>query len=271
MSAEEGTIGNKRGPVIELLNDDDDTAEAAKRARTDLKPNSKAVNKRLWEHFRLYKDVNKHDLAVCVIEGCGANVKIGKTHSSSKLSQHLEYRHKEVWTLYKAPEIKAKSSSVTSFLGGAPLKFQDSLLRWIVSTYQPLSTVEDVTFRALCRSLNQNVEHVSRSSLTRNIAEKAAIIKIKLVDYIKNQNFAITTDAWTSVANQSYCAYTLHFIDSDWILRTITLDCKHHQGQSKAENTVSDITSVLEDYSLDKKNLVCVVTDTEATMVKVGQ
>ena len=250
----------------------DDEEPSQKRRRTDLTRNPNAQNTKLWEHFFIFKDKTKHELGVCDVEECGAEINYGKKHSTSKLTQHLEHRHKDLWKTLQEPVIGVKSKSICSFLASSSdLSFPDALLRWIVSTYQPLSTVEHPAFRALCVSLNPRVQHISRSALTRSIAEKTAILKTKLTAYLKGQYFSVTTDAWTSAANQSYYAYTLHFIDDSWTLRAITLDCKYHMGQSKAENVIEDIQRSLSEYSLDRKNLVCVVTDTEATMVKVGK
>lgn len=54
--------------------------------------------------------------------------------------------------------------------------------------------------------------------------------------------FAATTDLWTSQAKHPYLSLTVHFVDSLWMLQSITLEiiphCEDHSRQNVTEETV---------------------------------
>ena len=58
----------------------------------------------------------------------------------------------------------------------------------------------------------------------------------KLKDVIGDlESCAITHDAWTLIATDSYGTITLHFINSDWNLRNVVLQTRKVVGQHTAD------------------------------------
>jgi hypothetical protein len=89
---------------------------------------------------------------------------------------------------------------------------------------------------------------------------------------IKNRYFSLTTDSWTSLANQGYTACTVHFVDKNsWLLHSLVLGIFEKNGPSTAVDNVSYVEQQLSLFDLHYKNMVAVVTDTEATMISAGR
>lgn len=81
---------------------------------------------------------------------------------------------------------------------------------------------------------------------------------------------AITTDGWTSRSNDSYMSLTVAFIDSEWELHHLSLDCTKHTGTTTGEDLVKGIVSMIERHDLTGRVVAC-VTDCEPSMVKAGR
>ena len=72
---------------------------------------------------------------------------------------------------------------------------------------------------------------------------------------------------WTSGTCDPYITFTIHFIDSNWELRSFCLDTiplyDDHTGQNIADAT----TNILDNWKLTKENLVAMTTDSGANIV----
>jgi hypothetical protein len=92
---------------------------------------------------------------------------------------------------------------------------------WVLEAFmrgpKPLiNTCENSYFRDLCRSLNKDAEFFGRGRITA--ARMRHLLSYKLL----GKAVALTTDHWTSVANQSYLAITAHWMDENWDLQYCT-------------------------------------------------
>ena len=111
-----------------------------------------------------------------------------------------------------------------------------SLMKWIVTGFNNLDEVEDFYFREMLLSINPNIQLISRDALSDALMQQYQVIHYYYVKrYISKRNFTITTDTWTSVANQGYIALTAHFINDNWQLESICLDCSLFTGTHTAK------------------------------------
>ena len=88
--------------------------------------------------------------------------------------------------------------------------------------------------------------------------------------YIFKRLFTLTTDTWTSAAKQSYIALTAHFINDDWELESICLDCCNFTGTHTAVDYKRKVEEMLDNCDCKWANVLAVVTDNEPTMNKFG-
>ena len=100
-------------------------------------------------------------------------------------------------------------------------------------------------------------KHLSKKLLpTRYHEEKAnLIIALQTAEYV-----AITTDQWTSKANDGYTTYTCHHIDDQWQMKSAVLSTRSERKRHTAVNLAEDITKCLEEFDLVQK-VSAVVTD----------
>jgi len=88
--------------------------------------------------------------------------------------------------------------------------------------------------------------------------------ELNVVNYV-----AITTDEWTSLANEAYITVTCHFVNKNFelitaVLSTATLATPTNHS---AANVAESLMQVLSEWGLQKK-VVSIVTDNDATMKK---
>ena len=89
------------------------------------------------------------------------------------------------------------------------------ILCMIVKYYQPFTIVEDVGFRELVKELEPRYKIIGRKKLTKELLPECFGISVRtLHEKLEKCNYvAVTTDAWTSLAQDAYLGITCHFIE----------------------------------------------------------
>ena len=129
-------------------------------------------------------------------------------------------------------------SSITGFVVVCP-QFESCLLKWMIKTYQPLRVTECNEFRMMCLALNKNSPILGSERLCRLLKTEYHLVQAKLVFALKGKHYALTTDAWTSIAKVGYVTCTVHFIDHDtWKLHSLVLGLYEKTGRSRAVDCV---------------------------------
>jgi len=145
------------------------------------------------------------------------------------------------------------------------------VMRMIAVDVQPFSCVEDEGFKELMKAMDPRYKLPSRSHL-RDVVLPSQYeeLKNKLYVILANVDFlALTTDMWTSRANEGYITITCHFVsnnfklESEILAKRQLLDSTNHT----ASNIAKTMKAVLQDWGVTNK-VVCIVTDNDATMVK---
>ena len=142
-------------------------------------------------------------------------------------------------------------------------RYIDNLvLEMITTDLQPISVVEDTGFRNLITYLDPRYPIVSRKQLSKKLLPtKYNEERTRLVlDLQKTEFVAITTDQWTSKANDGYTTFTCHHIDDSWKMRSAVLSTRSERKSHTAVNLAADMTKCLEEFELVQK-VSAVVTD----------
>ena len=103
----------------------------------------------VWEYFSTDA---KDKYPICNI--CSIEVNYGQSKSTSKLSNHIFHQHRDVYDNYQSNEAAKKRKGVGTLeafvvYGGDFIK---EYIRWIVETFQPISTCDNPFFRRMCNS-----------------------------------------------------------------------------------------------------------------------
>ena len=139
----------------------------------------------------------------------------------------------------------------------------------IFKDLQPLSIVEDEGFRKFVQDLDPRYQLPTRKTLRDNLIPD---IFQKETDSLKKElatakSVALTTDLWTSQANQSFMAITCHFWCSVRAsLQTRILDCARFEGHHTSAAIQEEIERVCGEYQINGK--VSTITADGAANVK---
>ena len=118
----------------------------------------------------------------------------------------------------------------------------------LVANMLPVSLVESTEFRALLAFLEPAYKPPCRQTMTTRIEAQAAMKRNTLRQEMESDAtaVAVTTDIWTSLANDPYISLTASYITPSWTMRTPTLantlmDERHTQTNITAR--LADITA----------------------------
>ena len=83
--------------------------------------------------------------------------------------------------------------------------------------------------------------------------------------------FSLTIDGWTSCANHSYIAHTIHYIDNKWNLKNHLLDTAEMSMDHTAMNLADELQDSLTQWDLKDNLLVSVTTDNARNIVNATE
>jgi len=144
------------------------------------------------------------------------------------------------------------------------------LMEFVVGSFLPVSICENVQFRQLIESHNPDAIPCSRENLRGVIVKKAASMRLLAKDFLSGRNVAITTDCWTSRANEPYISLTAHLIEDDWTLASLDLCCEPFPGTHKAAVIAAKVSELHTKFGIPDANIICCVTDNEPTNNKAA-
>ncbi|XP_053968597.1 E3 SUMO-protein ligase ZBED1-like [Anastrepha ludens] len=221
----------------------------------------------VWQFFNKSKDGSSAKCIQC-----------GKTYitcgNTTNLAGHLKRMHAGL----TVSELPKSSGSILSFIekkyeaSSARKKSLDSsLMHYICSDMRPFSVVENKGFRNFVSTLDPRYELPSRNKLRNtcmqdfytNMKDKLHCI-LDRVDYC-----AITTDCWTSRANESYMTVTCHFINDNFELKAAVLSTKNliDETNHTSQNIANSLREVLVEWQVIDK-VSAIVTDNARNVVK---
>ena len=117
----------------------------------------------------------------------------------------------------------------------------------------PISIVEKPGFRQLVMKLNPRYRLPSRRHFTDyKIPQLSSQVKENVMAASLNISFfSSTTDFWTSSTCCPYITITVHFINSEWNLKSFLLDTSVVYEDHTGENIASTVTDTLGNWNLN--------------------
>lgn len=94
---------------------------------------------------------------------------------------------------------------------------------------RPLSIVDNLHFREFVRELDPRYSLPTRKHFSEKVIPQLySEVKNKIIAELKEtESVALTTDSWTSKACESYVTITVHFMQSDWNMKSDVLQTRH--------------------------------------------
>ena len=91
----------------------------------------------------------------------------------------------------------------------------------------------------MCLALNKKSPILGSDRLCRVLKSEYHLVQAKLVVALKGRHYALTADAWTSIAKVGYVTCTVHFIGHDaWKLHSLVLGIYENTGRSRVVDCV---------------------------------
>ena len=153
-------------------------------------------------------------------------------NSTSNLKRH--------WAGHPPPCRTGKILTKLQEVLGHPPDVQASLnvmlCKVVVSTGIPLAVVNNKTFREFLIRLDPRFVCPSRQTLGRSILEVSTAVAVEARAAVQKCRYVtLTTDSWTSAANQSYMAVIAHCINDKWERLEVILAVRYLPQSHTAE------------------------------------
>lgn len=146
-------------------------------------------------------------------------------------------------------------------------KIDQNLIGLFVIDFQPFSVV--LGFKKFIYSLNPSYELPSRTTISRTMIPalyESAQFKVKeLLSDV--DSICLTTDSWTSVNNDSFLAVTAHFINRQFRLKSVLLECAQMENQHTAIHLAAELKRIVRHWGVEEK-VALVVSDNAANIKK---
>ncbi|CAH1110400.1 unnamed protein product [Psylliodes chrysocephalus] len=134
------------------------------------------------------------------------------------------------------------------------------LISLFTKSFQPFRLVEETAFKDFVNGLNPNYElpirHMISHTMIPAMFEKC---KIRVRDLIKEaKKVCITTDSWTSRNNDGYTAVTAHYMDDNFVMKSVLLECSNITDHHTSENLAKELQRIVSDWGVHDKILLAV-------------
>ncbi|GFW65653.1 t-complex protein 1 subunit delta [Trichonephila clavipes] len=130
----------------------------------------------------------------------------------------------------------------------------DSVTKFLVCTMQPYNLVDRKEFINMVKVLNPRYSLPGGKHFTATAVPKLYKVNDKIrqeLSLINKDTISVTTDCWTSIANTPYITITVHFITSEWALKSACLACAHFDDDHNGKNIAEVLRSILNDLGID--------------------
>lgn len=212
----------------------------------------------LYDDHELRKAAGKPDV-ICIL----CNAELSYKGSTGNVSRHVTQCHPDAQAAHKA-----KGGPMDKHV--APVSLKDYIVRWMVQTYQPLSAVEHESFKSMIAFINPKAPVPSREQVVDWLRETEATARRAVKSMLTGESVALTSDAWTSASQDPYLSMTVHYIDSEWQLVSLPLECAAFGGSHTAVRIMQKTEQLLARNNISEELVSALVIDNAANVQLAG-
>jgi len=132
----------------------------------------------------------------------------------------------------------------------------DKLVALVAEEFLPLTLADKPAFREFVTALNSRAQCPSHKGIKSRMEEMRVDLQEQLGVFLKDEWVTIASDGWTSRSRDTYLRVTYHFIDSEWVLRSVTVDCEKLQGSTTSKELTYKVSA-----ASGKRNVAGVVAN----------
>lgn len=163
--------------------------------------------------------------------------------------------------ILKTNPFKRKQLAITNFIPkkmsvDGQKKIDNSFIKLFTKDLQPFSVVDDIGFREFVNLLNPGYKIPNRHAISKILipaAYEKCFNEVKEIISNDLDTACMTTDCWTSRNTESYIAITVHFLDSNFVLKSILLSCHSFNETHTSEHLSEQINTTLNTWNLKNK------------------
>ncbi|CAI5682133.1 unnamed protein product [Oreochromis niloticus] len=243
-----------------------------------------AFKSNVWTYFGFFnKDgTNVMDMTHGICKVC--RMKIKYSGNTTNMRAHLTRHHPKI-----ALTADGKASSNSAQLKNQPTldtlslaklspnserakKITQSITYFICKDLRPYNIVENEGFSYMIKTLEPRYVIPSRRFFADTAVPNLYIdVKRKVEESLSTaERVALTCDAWTSRAVDSYVTITAHYLTADWRLLSYVLQTRTLHESHTGANIANLLQNAAQEWGIADKNLV-VVTDNASNMTIASQ
>lgn len=156
---------------------------------------------------------------------------------------------------------KRKQTSVVGYLpkklsvNSKKKKIDYTFMKLFINDFQPFKIVEDSGLKEFVEILNPNYKLPSRKAISNeHIPAMYQKCLVEVKEHVSTvESACLNTDCWTSKNNESFMAITIHFIDAEFMLKSVLLSCNSFNNSHTGNNLCQEILRVLDSWQLNFK------------------
>ncbi|XP_076135696.1 E3 SUMO-protein ligase ZBED1-like [Alosa pseudoharengus] len=226
----------------------------------------------------------KLDKSIAICKLCRAAIKY--SGSTTNLSTHISRHHAAEANIDNASAAPSSTNmpplenrDITQFIhqpqfssnSARARRISTFVARFIALDLRPYSVVENDGFCDLVNELEPRYKIPRRQHFSEKRIPK---LYIKTKDDLKErllraERVAITTDAWTSCATDSYVTITVHYVTSDWELESHVLQTRVFNESHTGKNIGALLKEACVEWNIADKD-PALVTDNARNMIVAG-
>ncbi|KAK0138123.1 Zinc finger BED domain-containing protein 1 [Merluccius polli] len=242
-----------------------------------LKKGSHSV---VWVYFGFKPDDEGQSRVIC--KACFSLVAAPQGNTTN-LYQHLKRHHKvqydEAMQGKKSESRSTTQTSITDTLHNATpyphnssrsKEITEAIAYHLAKDMVPINTVERDGFRKMLHTLDKRYSIPSRNYFSY-VALPAMYKKVRALVQAEVHDadyFAATTDLWSSRTMEPYMSLTVHFIATDFTMKSKCLQTAYFPDDHKGEILAQGLKDGLASWSLEEEKLACITTDNGSNIVK---
>ncbi|CAM9932863.1 unnamed protein product, partial [Scytosiphon promiscuus] len=130
--------------------------------------------------------------------------------------------------------------------------------------------LEDKSFRGMVYALRSSARVPQKKDCITTMRGVKKHMMSKVAHLLKGEHVCITSDGWTSCANDTYMSLTVSLIPRSWKLITLSVDCSKSAGTTTGDALAAGIVAAVAKHEI-KGKVTAITTDCEPSMVKMGR
>lgn len=128
----------------------------------------------------------------------------------------------------------------------------------------------DPSFKAMVHAIRASARVPEKKDCVTTMRTVKTTMMEKVSRMMKDEHVCITSDGWTSCANDTYTSLTVTLITTAWKLVTLSVDCSKSEGTTTGDALAVGVKAAVAKHGLTGK-VTAVTTDCEPSMVKMGR